>query len=106
MRRLCENARFPGLMRATRRRACGCIRAGASLSPGKWMGAQARHRLASWMIVCPHMLSAQTRLLLVISPLYKNTSQSGLRCRRLSCFTSEVKRRIVRTLLVNPLSRV
>ena len=71
MRRLCENARFPGLMRATRRRACGCIRAGASLSPGKWMGAQARHRLASWMIVCPHMLSAQTRLLLVIPPLYK-----------------------------------
>jgi hypothetical protein len=46
MRRLCEDARFPGLMRPTRICACGCIRVGASLSPGKWMGAQARHRLA------------------------------------------------------------
>jgi len=83
MRRLCENARFPGLMRPTRSRACGCIRVGASLSPGKWMGAQARHRLLSWMIFCPHILSAQAKLLLVVFPALQDTSQSALRCRRL-----------------------
>jgi len=60
MRRLCENARFPGLLR---RRACGCIRVGASLSPGKWMEAQARHRpLGSSKVSCPRILSAQASL--------------------------------------------
>lgn len=45
MRRLCEDARFLGLMRPSRSCAYGCIRAGASVSPGKRMGTQSRHRL-------------------------------------------------------------